>query len=97
MSEQLQCLPINQAFTQPNLFAGGERNLVLTAGLIAVGIAVTGMNIPAAAAGVVIWFFSMWALRKMAKADPYMSTVYLRYLKYKTYYPARSRPYRENP
>jgi type IV secretion system protein TrbD len=30
----------------------------------------------------------------MAKSDPQMTKVYIRQLKYRGYYPARSRPYR---
>ena len=35
--------------------------------------------------------------RKMAKSDPRMRQVYIRHRKYKSYYPARSTPFRINP
>jgi len=97
MSDELQSLPISKALTEPNLFSGGERKLVLSMLLLSVGIAVTGMNAPAAIAGIVIYSISIFSLRKMAKADPQMSTVYLRFIKYKLHYAPRSTPYRRNP
>jgi len=42
-----------------------------------------------------LWAVGMYVLRWMGKADPEMSRVYIRHVKYLTYYYARSRPFRE--
>lgn len=83
-----------RALHRPNLVLGGDRELVLTTALIAFGLAVTAQNLPALVFGVAFWFGCIAALRAMAKADPQMRAVYLRSLKYRGYYPARSRPFR---
>ncbi len=43
----------------------------------------------------VIWFGCIGVFRQVAKADPQMSRVYLRQIKYRSYYAPRSRPYRD--
>ena len=81
-----------RALHRPNLVMGGERELVLTSGLLAGGLVVEAMNLVALAVGLAVWFGCVALLRLMAKADPQMSRVYLRQLRYRAYYPARSRP-----
>lgn len=83
---------IYRALHRPNLFLGGERELVLlTAIVCAVLLPATSMNLPAFAIGFGLWVFLAAVLRMMAKADPLMSKVYLRQLNYAAYYPPRSR------
>ena len=93
MSE-LRTTPFHRALHRPNLVLGGERELVLTTALVAGGLAVSAMNLPAAIISAVVWLLCITGLRMMAKADPQMSRVYLRFLKYRRYYAARSRPFR---
>jgi len=45
--------------------------------------------------GVTIWIILSMLLRMMAKADPMMSKVYLRQLKYRDFYIAHSTPFYE--
>ncbi len=69
---------------------GCERNLILGSLILAVAVAGTATHwfvIPFIS---VIWLFNLWALRAMAKADPLLSQVYIRSVRYKKYYPARS-------
>jgi type IV secretion system protein VirB3 len=75
---------------------GGERELVLSAGIICSGIAIAGANIPSFVVGVGLWTGSLWVFRRMAKADPQMSKVYLRSLRYRGYYRPRSTPFRKD-
>lgn len=81
-----------RALHRPNLVMGGERELVLTTGLLAAGLVVEAMNLVALAVGGAVWFVCVALLRRMAKGDPQMSRVYLRQLRYRAFYPARSRP-----
>jgi type IV secretory pathway TrbD component len=73
---------------------GGERKPVYLTALLCAGVAFTALNIPAIALGAGVWAFSMPLWRAMAKTDPQMVQVYIRSLRYKRYYPARSRPFR---
>lgn len=63
--------------------------------IVAAGLAVSGQNLVTFVVAAVLWFGCIGIFRQMAKADPQMSRVYLRQLRYRGYYPARSRPYRD--
>lgn len=93
---QLRKAPIYRVLTRHSLFAGGDRELMLLSGLVSIGLAVSALNWPAITAAVVILALAVSGLRKMAKADPQMRQIYNRYIKYRDYYPARSRPWRKD-
>ena len=82
---------IYRALHRPNLFLGGERELVLLTAVVCAGLPVSSLNLVAGAIGLVLWIFLIAIFRMMGKADPFMSKVYLRQLSYAAYYPARSR------
>jgi type IV secretion system protein VirB3 len=63
--------------------------------IVAAGLAVSGQNLVTLVVAGVLWFGCIGIFRQVAKADPQMSRVYLRQLKYRGYYPPRSRPYRD--
>jgi type IV secretion system protein VirB3 len=94
MSE-LRRTAFHRALHRPNLILGGERELVLTTAVVAGGLAVSALNLPALLVAGTVWSVIVSALRMMAKADPQMSKVYLRHLKYQRHYPPRSRPFRQ--
>lgn len=95
MSEQaLRQSVIRRALHRPQQVWGGERELMLFSMLLAGGIIVAAMNLVATLVGVTLWLICVYGLRKMAKADPVMSKVYLRQLKYRDYYGPYSRPAR---
>jgi type IV secretion system protein VirB3 len=73
---------------------GGEREPVLVTAILCAGVAVSALNLVAIATGTAVWLIAALFLRMMAKADPHMSKVYLRQLRYPAYLPARSRPAR---
>ena len=74
---------------------GGEREPTLIMAIVAASLAVSGQNMVALAIAAVLWFGCIGIFRQVAKADPQMSRVYARHIKYRGYYPARSRPYRD--
>jgi type IV secretion system protein VirB3 len=74
---------------------GGEREPTLMMAIVAAGLAVSGQNLVAVSVAAVLWFGCIGLFREMAKADPQMSRVYMRQIKYRGYYPPRSRPYRD--
>ena len=87
---------IYRALYRPNLFLGGEREPVMIMAVVCLGLPVTSLNLIAAIIGFTLWVFLTAIFRTMAKADPYMTRIYLRQLKYSGYYPARSRASRPN-
>jgi type IV secretion system protein TrbD len=89
----LRRTPIRRVLHRQNLLLGGERELVLMTA-IACGALVVAMNTVAIAGGAAIWLVALPAFRWMAKADPQMTRVFIRYRKFRGYYPARSRPFR---
>jgi type IV secretory pathway TrbD component len=90
----LRRLTFHRVLHRPSLFLGGELEPVLLTAILAGGVAVSGMNTVSFLVGVVLWFGSIPLFRWMAKADPRMTKVYLRQLRYRGYYPPRSRPWR---
>jgi type IV secretory pathway TrbD component len=92
---QLRTTAMQRALNRPNLFLGGERELVLTSGLLCFGLAISSVNLPTTLVGLILWFIIIALLRMMAKADPMMSRVYLRQLRYRLHYAPRSRPHRQ--
>lgn len=93
----LRKIPIRRVGNRHNLFMGGDRELVMFAGLCAFALIFSAQELRATVVGLLLWFGTLFACRIMAKADPKMRFVYMRQRKYKTYYPARSTPFRENP
>jgi type IV secretion system protein VirB3 len=75
---------------------GGDRELVLSTGLIAFALSVPSFQWASIVTGVGLWLVVLYLLRQMAKADPLMRHIYLRQLRYGRYYAARSTPWREN-
>lgn len=95
MDETLIHTPFFQALHRPQMVMGGERELTLFSMLIAGGLVISGLNLVQGVIGTVLWFCSLFYLRQMAKADPNMSKIYMRQLKYAKYYPPRSTPFVE--
>ncbi len=92
----LRTIPIRRAGNRENLFMGGDRELVMLSGLLAGALIFSAQELRASVFGICLWFGALFVARLMAKADPKLRYVYMRHLRYKTYYPARSTPFREN-
>lgn len=93
MNRDLPTVPFHRALHRPNLVLGGERELVMFTGLVAVCLIFAAQSLMAALAGLLIWFGCLALLRHMAKIDPYLSQIYMKSLKYRRYYAARSKPF----
>jgi type IV secretion system protein TrbD len=91
----LRRTPFFRVLHRPRLFLGGEREPTLMMAIVAAGLAVSGQNLVTLIVAAILWFGYIGIFRQVAKADPQMSRVYLRQLKYRGYYPPRSRPYRD--
>ncbi len=92
----LRTIPIRRASNRDNLFMGGDRELVMFSALLAAILIFAAQDWTAALVGLGAWFIALWVFRKMAKADPKMRFVYLRNLRYQSYYPPRATPFRNN-
>lgn len=81
---------IHQSANRPNQILGGDRELVLIAILVAVSLAFSlgtwwGLGLSAG-----FWIGSIAVLQRMGKADALLRQVYLRHIRYRPFYPARS-------
>ncbi len=92
----LRTIPIRRAGNRDNLFLGGDRELVMCAGLCAFTLVVAAQHPVATIAGTGLWCAALYLLRMMANSDAKLRQVYLRHRLYADYYPARSTPFRDN-
>lgn len=90
----LKSIKVHSALNRPNLLLGAERELTLMLGLICTIMVFLALTWQTALLGIFLWIVLISLLRMMAKADPMMSKVYLRHLRYKPFYPAHSTPFR---
>src|SRR5262245_42644673 len=84
-------MTIHRSLNRPHLMLGAERNLVLFAGVITAVLLFSGsISLPTIVLAAALWTSSFWALIRLAKADPHMSQVYQRHIRYHAYYSAHS-------
>lgn len=91
----MRMLPIHQSLHRHAHVLGAERELVMTAGLVALLVGVGGLTVLSGVSAVGFWLVAVFALRRMAKADPIMSRVWLRHIKQQDFYAAKSGRWRE--
>ena len=82
--------PIRRSLHRPALVLGGDRELVMFSALAAFLTALGGFSPMAVLCGLAFWLIALYWLRKWAKADPLMRPVWLRHLRQKDFYPART-------
>lgn len=75
---------------------GGDRELVMFAGLLAGALIFSAQELKAGVFGIALWVGALQVFRLMAKADPKMRFVYMRQRRYRKYYAPRSTPFRLN-
>jgi type IV secretory pathway TrbD component len=84
-------IAIHRSLNRPHLLLGAERSLVLLVGVITAILLFSGnISAPSILLAVCFWSVSFWALVRMAKADPQMSQVYQRHIRYQAYYSGHS-------
>jgi type IV secretion system protein VirB3 len=86
----LRRTPIYRALHRPNLFLGGERELVLITAIACAGVGVSSLTVFGAVASLLVWSLCIGLFRLMAKSDPQLSRIYLRQLRHQPHYPVRS-------
>lgn len=93
---KLRKIPIRRCSNRESLFLGGDRELIMFAGVLAGSLIFSAQTSLSFVFGVSLWVFALASCRLMAKYDPKMRQVYLRHREYQKYYPPRSTPFREN-
>jgi type IV secretion system protein VirB3 len=81
---------IHQSANRPNQILGGDRELVLIAILIAVSQAFSLGTWWGLGLSVAFWIGAIAVLQRMGKADPLLRQVYMRHIRFKRFYPAKS-------
>lgn len=81
---------IHQSANRPNLLLGGDRELVLVMVMIAFALAFSLASWWGVLLSAALWIASVAVLRRMGKADPLMRHVYLRHIRYRAFYQAKS-------
>ncbi len=92
----LRLTPLHRAGNRPNLFLGGDRELVMFTGVVSFALVFAAQEWAATIFGISLWLIALYLFRLMAKSDPLLRFVYLRNRRYQPYYPARSTPFRTN-
>ena len=90
----LRTVTIHQSLHRHAHMLGAEREPVRVSALIALLVGVGGLTIISGVSAVLFWLVSVFALRRMAKADPMMSRVWMRHIKQQDFYPAKASRWR---
>jgi type IV secretory pathway TrbD component len=83
-------ITIHQSANRPNQILGGDRELVLVSILIAVSLAFSLATWWGVLLSIAFWVSSVAVFQRMGKADPVMRHVYMRHIRYRPFYPAKS-------
>jgi type IV secretion system protein TrbD len=89
-SDKPREVAIHQSANRPNQILGGDRELVLLAMLVAASLAFSLASLWGVALSVGFWVSSVAIFQRMGKADPMMRQIYMRHIRYRTFYPAKS-------
>ena len=81
---------IHQSANRPNQILGGDRELVLIAMLTAISLAFSLGSWWGIGLSVAFWVGAVAVLQRMGKADPLLRHIYVRHIRYKAFYPAKS-------
>jgi type IV secretion system protein TrbD len=81
---------IHQSANRPNQILGGDRELVLIAILTAMSLAFSLSTWWGIGLSVGFWIGAVAVLQRMGKADPLLRQIYMRHIRYRSFYPAKS-------
>lgn len=82
---------VYESVNRPNLLMGCEREPILVVAMMCAMLVFALLTFWSMVLGVGAWLLAVYVLRKMAHADPIMSRVYSRHLRYARFYPAQPR------
>jgi type IV secretion system protein VirB3 len=81
---------MHASVNRPQLLMGGDRELVLLAGLVGAVMAISVMTMMSFFIAGVSFGTIVMVLARLGKADPLMRKVYSRHIRYNDFYPAKS-------
>ena len=81
---------IHQSANRPQLVLGGDREMVLLSALMAAMLIFALVTWWGVVAGLLLWVSAVAVFSRMGKADPMLRQVYIRHVKYRAFYPAKS-------
>ena len=81
---------IHQSANRPNQILGGDRELVLIAMLTSISLAFSLGTWWGIGLSVAFWVGAVAVLQRMGKADPLLRQIYVRHIRYRAFYPAKS-------
>jgi len=81
---------IHQSANRPNQILGGDRELVLIAMLAAVSLAFSLASWWGIGLSVGFWVGAVAVLQRIGRADPMLRQIYIRHMRYREFYPAKS-------
>ena len=82
---------IHQSANRPHLLLGGDRELVLFAALMSAMLIFALVTWWGIVAGIALWIGAVAVLSRMGRFDPMLRQVYVRHVKYRSFYPAKGR------
>jgi len=88
--ERAREILIHQSCNRPNLLLGCDRELVLFSALLSAMLIFALVTWWGVATGILLWLVAVAVLSRMGKADPMLRQVYVRHVKYRPFYPAKS-------
>lgn len=91
--ESLNRVEIYSALNKPNLVFGADRELILMTGVVSFALFFTGLTLVTTFTAILILIINSFFLRLMAKNDPLMRQIFIRQVKYKKFYFAKSTPF----
>jgi type IV secretion system protein VirB3 len=83
-------IPIHQSANRPNTLLGSDRELILVSIMIAFGLGLSLATWWGVVVAALFWSGAVGVLQKMGNADPLLRKVYLRHIRYESWYPAKS-------
>ena len=89
-TQALREVVIHESANRPNQLLGSDRELVLVALLISVSLAFALATWWGIVLSTALWATAVAVLKRMGKADPQLRQVYLRHIRYRSFYPAKS-------
>jgi type IV secretion system protein VirB3 len=79
----LRSVPIHRVGNRRVLFMGGEREWVMSTGLLSAVMIFSVLTWYSIIFGIALWMFCIYVLRQMAKDDPIKTKIYFRSLPYR--------------
>jgi type IV secretion system protein TrbD len=89
-TQALREVVIHESANRSNQLLGGDRELVLITLLISVSLAFSLATWWGVILSVALWTTAIAVLKRMGKADPQLRQIYLRHIRYRSFYPAKS-------